>query len=161
MSTIERRLRTILIVDDIEDNRVLLERALQSAGYRTVLAESGAAALAHMSQEKPDLVLLDWMMPGLTGMETLRAIRETYPTSHLPVIMCTAMGEEDNVVEALEAGANDYVVKPISLPVLRARMSAHLAQSETVSALDTEKQETKRRMAEQMRRLMEVRSPQV
>lgn len=158
MNHSEQRQRIVLIVDDIEDNRVLLERALQSAGYRTVTAVDGSAALSEISASRPDIVLLDWMMPGLSGLETLKAIRETHSISGLPVVMCTAVGEEDHVVEAITAGANDYVTKPVSLPILRARMAAQLSQAETISNLDAEKNETKKRMTQQVRRLMEART---
>lgn len=157
MNGVERRQRTVLIVDDIEDNRVLLERSLQSAGYRALCADSGANALAMLTTEPVDIVLLDWMMPGLSGLDTLRAIRQSYSASRMPVIMCTAVGEDQNIVDAIEAGANDYVVKPVSLPVLRARMISHLMNAEEVATLDAEKSETQRRMAEQVRRLMETR----
>ena len=150
--------RTILIVDDIEDNRVLLERSLAPAGYRTLSAESGAQALAIMTEKHVDAVLLDWMMPGLSGLDTLRAIREMQSADSLPVIMCTALGEEDQIVEAIESGASDYVVKPISLPVLRARLATHLSRSQTIADLDRERRENKRKMGEQMRRLMQTRS---
>ncbi|MFA7585922.1 MAG: response regulator, partial [Novosphingobium sp.] len=102
--------KTVLIVDDIEDNRVLLERALRSSGYLTISVDGGRAALSWMSRQVPDIVLLDWMMPGLTGLDTLRAIRESHPASRLPVLMCTAVEEEDHIVHALAAGANDYLV---------------------------------------------------
>lgn len=151
-------LRTILIVDDLEANRALLERSLASAGYRTLSAESGAAALAIMRSEPVDLVLLDWMMPGLSGLDTLRAIREHHSQDALPVIMCTAVGEDENIVEAIESGANDYVVKPISLPVLRARMATHLSRSATFAALEHERTTSLKRMSDQMRRLMEARA---
>jgi DNA-binding response OmpR family regulator len=150
--------KTVLIVDDIEDNRVLLERALRSSGYLTVSLDSGKAALAYMSNNTPDIVLLDWMMPGLSGYDTLRAIRENYGPSRLPVIMCTALGEEEHVVEAIEAGANDYVLKPISLPILRARMAAQLSQTAMVHSLDDEKCEAKRKLAEQTRLILRERS---
>lgn len=152
------RLRTVLIVDDLEANRVLLERSLASAGYRTLSAECGASALAMLSSQPVDVVLLDWMMPGLSGLDTLRAIREGHSQDALPVIMCTAVGEDDNIVEALESGASDYVVKPISLPVLRARMATHLSRSATISALENERDASVKRMSEQMRRLMELRA---
>lgn len=152
------RLRTVLIVDDLEANRVLLERSLASAGYRTLSVEGGAGALALLSTSSVDLVLLDWMMPGLSGLDTLRAIRQSYTQDALPVIMCTAVGEDENVVEALESGANDYVVKPISLTVLRARMATHLSRSATIAALETERDASVKRMSEQMRRLMELRA---
>lgn len=138
--------KLILIVDDLEDNRTLLERALKSSGYGTMSASSGAAALSLISRQAPDLVLLDWMMPQLSGLDTLRAIREHYPSSRLPVIMCTAIGEEMSVVAAINAGANDYMTKPISLPILRARMSVHLEQREVISALGTEKVNAERQL---------------
>jgi DNA-binding response OmpR family regulator len=153
-----QRLRTILIVDDLEANRVLLERSLASAGYRTLSAECGASALALLGAHTIDLVLLDWMMPGLSGLDTLRAIRERHSQDLLPVIMCTAVGEDENIVEAIESGANDYVVKPISLPVLRARMATHLSRSATIATLEQERDASVKRMSEQMRRLMETRA---
>ena len=143
--------KVILIVDDLEENRTLLERALKSSGYRTVSASSGAAALSLISRQAPDLILLDWMMPQLSGLETLRAIRERYPSSRLPVIMCTAIGEEMSVVAAINAGANDYMTKPISLPILRARMSVHLEQRAVISALGTDKANAERRLDEHTR----------
>lgn len=152
------RLRTILIVDDLEANRTLLERSLASAGYRTLSTESGAGALAILASQPVDLVLLDWMMPGLSGLDTLRSIRQSHSQDALPVIMCTAVGEDENIVEAMESGANDYVVKPISLPVLRARMATHLSRSATIATLEFERDASVRRMSEQMRRLMEIRA---
>lgn len=151
--------RTVLIVDDLEANRVLLERSLAAAGYNTICADDGARALAVLSgADSVDIVLLDWMMPGLSGLDTLRAIRQRHSPDRLPVIMCTAVGEDDNVVAAIESGANDYVVKPISLPVLRARMATHLNRSNTITALELEREASVRRTSEQMRRLMEQRA---
>ncbi|MPT47063.1 MAG: response regulator [Sphingobium sp.] len=145
--------RIALIVDDIEDNRVLLARALKSSGYATIMASSGREALAIITEKAPDIVLLDWMMPELSGLETLRAIREMHPSSHLPVIMCTAVDEEMSVVAAINAGANDYVTKPISLPILRARMAVHLEQRATIDALDHEKASAEQKLREQTRAL--------
>lgn len=144
-------LKLILIVDDLEDNRTLLQRALKNSGYVTQSAASGAEALSKISQRVPDMVLLDWMMPQLSGLETLRAIRERHPSSRLPVIMCTAIGEEMSVVAAINAGANDYMVKPISLPILRARMSAHLEQRAVIDALGNDKTKAERNLDEQTR----------
>lgn len=149
--------RTVLIVDDLEANRSLLERSLELAGYRTISVEDGASALAQLSAASVDIVLLDWMMPGLSGLDTLRAIRQRYSPDNLPVIMCTAVGEDENIVEAIESGANDYVVKPISLTVLRARMATHLNRSRTIAALEMDRDTSVRRLSEQMRRLMETR----
>ena len=147
--------RLILVVDDIEDNRVLLDRALTSSGYATMLAESGREALSMISKQLPDMVLLDWMMPELSGLETLRAIRELYPRSKLPVIMCTAIGEEMSVVTAINAGANDYMVKPISLPILRARMAANFEQRAVIESLGTDKDAAERKLSQQTRELFE------
>lgn len=147
--------KLILVVDDIEDNRILLDRALRSSGYATMLAESGREALSIISRKVPDMVLLDWMMPQLSGLETLRAIRELYPSSKLPVIMCTAMGEEMSVVAAISAGANDYMTKPISLPILRARMNAHFEQRAVIDTLGSAKDAAERRLGEQTRALFD------
>lgn len=150
--------RSILIVDDIEDNRVLLERFLTSSGYQPICAESGASAISLISKCKPELVLLDWMMPGLSGLETLQAVREMYDSVRLPVIMCTALGEENSVVQALNAGANDYIVKPISLPILKARMAMHLKQQAIVGSIDDEKANVEQRLNDQTRALLGNRS---
>jgi DNA-binding response OmpR family regulator len=143
--------KLILIVDDIEDNRLLLDRGLKSSGYATLVAESGREALSIISKGPPDMVLLDWMMPHLSGLETLRAIRELYPSSRLPVIMCTAIGEEMSVVAAINAGANDYMTKPISLPILRARMAAHFEQRAVIDTLGVAKNAAERKLGEQAR----------
>ena len=147
--------RLILVVDDIEDNRVLLQRALTSSGYATVMADSGREALSIISKQVPDMVLLDWMMPELSGLETLRAIRELYPRSKLPVIMCTAIGEEMSVVAAINAGANDYMVKPISLPILRARMATNFEQRAVIETLGSDKEAAERKLSEQTRAIFE------
>ena len=146
--------KLILIVDDVADNRQILERALKSSGYVTVSAQSGREALSIISRSVPDMVLLDWMMPELSGLETLRAIRELHPSSRLPVIMCTAIGEEMSVVSAISAGANDYMTKPISIPILRARMAAHFEQREVIDTLGSAKDAAERSMCEQARALL-------
>ena len=147
-------LKVILIVDDVEDNRTLLERALRSSGYDTVSASSGTEALSVLSSMQPAMVLLDWMMPQLSGLDTLRAIREMYPASKLPVIMCTAVGEEMSVVAALGAGANDYITKPISIPILRARMAALFGQVAVIDALGNDRAEAERKLGERTRALL-------
>lgn len=145
--------KLVLIVDDIEDNRILLERALKSTGYATAHASSGREALSQISRQRPDIVLLDWMMPEFSGLDTLRAIRELYSKSRLPVIMCTALGEEMSVVTALDEGATDYMVKPISLPILRARMALHLEQSAKIDSIEAEKQLAEQKLGERTREM--------
>jgi DNA-binding response OmpR family regulator len=104
------------------------------------------------------MVLLDWMMPELSGLDTLRAIRELHPKTRLPVIMCTAIGEESSVVTAISEGANDYMLKPISLPILRARMAAHLDACAALDSIAAEKQQAERKLGEQTRAMLDAMS---
>ena len=117
---------TLLVVDDSETNRDLLSRRLERKGYRVLTAESGPQALEIVSRERVDVVLLDIMMPGMNGMDVLRALRRTHSPEELTVIMVTAKTESEDIVDALEEGANDYVVKPIDFPVCLARVQAQL-----------------------------------
>ena len=149
--------RRILIVDDVEDNRVVLDRQLRKSGFETSLCNDGMAAVAEVSSNPPDLVLLDWMMPGLSGMETLKAMREHLDLHRLPIIMCTARDEESSIVDALEAGANDYVQKPIKMPVLLARISAQLMRQAAMAALGTVNQDLEALLAQRTRELFASR----
>jgi CheY-like chemotaxis protein len=117
---------TLLVVDDHPANRELLARRLERAGYEIEMAESGPEALEILGRAQVDLVLLDIMMPEMSGLEVLTRIRETRSASELPVIMVTARTESADVVDALGRGANDYVTKPIDFPVVQARIEAHL-----------------------------------
>ncbi len=117
---------TVLVVDDYPANRDLLARRLERAGYGVELAASGREALELLGRVSVDLVLLDIMMPGMSGLEVLGKIRETRSPSELPVIMVTARTESADVVQALGLGANDYVTKPVDFPVAMARIEAHL-----------------------------------
>jgi DNA-binding response OmpR family regulator len=150
--------RRILIVDDIEDNRIVLDRHLRRAGYQTEVCVDGIAAIASISERLPDLVLLDWMMPGLSGIDTLRAIRERADKSRLPVIMCTAIGEEISIVSALEAGANDYIMKPLNVPILLARLKSELQRKDAMDALQTEKNNLEVTLARRTRDLFDLSS---
>ncbi len=120
----------LLVVDDIEANRDMLGRRLERKGYEVVLADSGESALQVIATTDIALILLDIMMPGMGGMETLRQIRQTYSQAQLPVIMATAKDTSEDVVTALELGANDYITKPIDLPVALARIQTHLKTRE-------------------------------
>ncbi|HYU43938.1 MAG TPA: response regulator [Vicinamibacteria bacterium] len=119
-------LHTILVVDDHSDNRELLTRRLEREGFRVLAAESGHQALTHLKDGKVSLILLDVMMPEMSGIEVLQAVREAHSASELPVIMVTAKAQSDDMVEALGQGANDYVTKPIDFPVALARIQAQL-----------------------------------
>ena len=116
----------LLVVDDIGDNRSILKRRFESRGFDVTEAESGHAAIELIESSAFDLVLLDVMMPGIDGLETLRRIRSRKSASALPVIMVTAKSESGNIVEALEQGANDYVTKPVNRIELVARVRSAL-----------------------------------
>lgn len=116
----------VLVVDDVEDNRDLLRRRLMIAHFQVTEAKDGLACLAALDKERFDAVLLDFMMPGLDGFETLQRIRAKWSKTELPVIMVTARDEDPMIVKCLEAGANDFVAKPFSFAVLQARLRAHL-----------------------------------
>jgi sigma-B regulation protein RsbU (phosphoserine phosphatase) len=122
----------LLVVDDTADNRVLLSRLLHHAGYEVETAENGPAALRLVETQRFDLVLLDVMMPGVSGLEVLDRIRRTHSASELPVIMVTALNGSDDLVNALEHGATDYVTKPFNFRVVLARLRAHVALKQAV-----------------------------
>jgi class 3 adenylate cyclase len=128
---------SLLVVDDNELNRDMLSRRLGSRGFKVEVAEDGASALARIEKQDFDLVLLDVMMPGLSGIDVLTRVRERWPESDLPVVMATARDATEDVVEALRLGANDYVTKPLDFPVVLARV-------ETQLTLRRQKQEIRR-----------------
>lgn len=123
----------ILIVDDSEQHRTAIAGEVSKLGYDVQVAPSGARALQLVSTEEYDLVLLDVVMPGLDGFGTLRQIRSKYKQQELPVIMLTARGAADDVIQALRLGANDYAVKPILTDELQSRMSSHIKLKKTLN----------------------------
>jgi len=133
---------SLLVVDDNELNRDMLARRLGGRGFKVEVAEDGASALTKIEQQHFDLVLLDVMMPGLSGIDVLKRVRERWPESDLPVVMATARDATEDVVEALRLGANDYVTKPLDFAVVLARI-------ETQLSLRRQKQEI-RRLAENL-----------
>lgn len=124
----------ILVVDDNEDNRDLLSRRLARAGYLTSIAADGESALARVYAGGVDLILLDVMMQGMSGLDVLKVIRETHSKIELPIIMATAKSDSEDVVEALGLGANDYVTKPLDFPVVLARVKAQLSLNREVGS---------------------------
>ena len=117
---------TILVVDDDELNRDMLSRRLERKEYKVLVASDGSEALELAGRELIDMVILDIMMPGMSGLEVLKVLRQTRSATELPVIMASAKGESQDVVNALELGANDYAAKPLDFPVLLARIEAQL-----------------------------------
>jgi DNA-binding response OmpR family regulator len=119
----------ILIVEDEEALTQLLRYNLEAAGYEVESVTSGDEADLRFKERAPDLVILDWMLPGLSGIEICRRLRARPDTRTLPIIMLTARGEESERVRGLATGADDYVVKPFSLPELMARVNALLRRA--------------------------------
>lgn len=119
----------ILIVEDEADLALMLRYNLEAEGYKVSAAESGDEAALIMREEVPNLILLDWMLPGLSGIELCRRWRTREETARTPIIMMTARGEEEERVRGLATGADDYVVKPFSVPELLARVKALLRRS--------------------------------
>ena len=117
---------TILVVDDEEDILELVRYNLAREGYQVICAISGEKALEKAKNENLDLMILDLMLTGIDGLEVARRLKQKEKTSHIPIIMLTAKGEEADIVAGLELGADDYVTKPFSPRILMARVKAVL-----------------------------------
>jgi DNA-binding response OmpR family regulator/DNA-binding CsgD family transcriptional regulator len=116
----------VLIVDDVPDNLAVLHDALDESGYTVLVATSGEQALQRAAQARPDIVLLDAMMPGIDGFEVARRLKADPSTAHIPIVFMTGLTETEHLVAALEAGGVDYVTKPIKPKEVLARMNVHL-----------------------------------
>lgn len=123
---------TILVVDDEEHILELIEYNLYQNQFHALTAQSGEEALALLEKEKVDLVLLDWMLPGISGIDVLKEIRKNEKLSEVPVILLTAKGEEIDKVLGLELGADDFISKPFGIHELIARVKAVLRRSAKV-----------------------------
>ncbi|KEA62423.1 Phosphate regulon transcriptional regulatory protein PhoB (SphR) [Marinobacterium lacunae] len=121
--------KRVLIVDDEAPIREMIAVALEMAGYECLEAENAQQAHALILDHKPDMVLLDWMMPGTSGVEFARRLRKDEVTADVPVIMLTAKADEDNKIKGLEAGVDDYIIKPFSPRELVARLKAVLRRA--------------------------------
>lgn len=144
---------TILVVDDVEDNRRLLARFLKKKGHNIMLSSGGSDALRQVENELPDLVLLDITMPDIDGLSVLRRLRANYSPVELPVIMVTALDDPESIVKSLNSGANDYVTKPIDFPVLTARCSSQLQRRAAAAAL--------RNLNEELEQRVEIRTAEL
>jgi twitching motility two-component system response regulator PilH len=114
----------ILVVDDSPTERHFLNSLLTKQGYQIVQAENGEEAMLKARQEKPDLIIMDVVMPGLNGFQATRAISKDEETRHIPVIMCTTKGQETDKVWAMRQGARDYVTKPVNQAELLGKIAA-------------------------------------
>ncbi|RAR59486.1 MULTISPECIES: phosphate regulon transcriptional regulator PhoB [Halomonadaceae] len=121
--------KTVLIVDDEASIREMIAIALEMADYQVLEADNAQTAHAMVVDHQPDLLVLDWMMPGISGIELARRLKRDEATAELPIILLTAKGEEDNKIQGLEAGADDYITKPFSPRELVARLKAVLRRA--------------------------------
>ncbi|MCF6219152.1 MAG: phosphate regulon transcriptional regulator PhoB [Gammaproteobacteria bacterium] len=126
----------ILMVEDEAAIREMVCFTITQAGYQVSEAESVADARVAIADSLPDLILLDWMLPGVSGIEYARALKKDEMTKHIPIIMLTARGDEFDKIRGFEVGADDYITKPFSVKELQARIKAVLRRS--VPALDEE-----------------------
>ncbi len=125
-SDVNNRQPTVLVVDDEAAIRDMIRFALEQAGMLVQSASNAHNALLSISEKRPDLILMDWMLPGVSGVELTRRLRKDPYTKDIPIIMLTARGTEDDSVAGLEAGTDDYIVKPFSPRELVARIRAVL-----------------------------------
>lgn len=121
---------TVLIVEDEPALRELLSLVLRRAGYRVEAVADGPAALDWIRDRKPDLILLDVMLPGMDGFAVCRRLRTLWPLRTVPILMLTAMGRIEDKLQGIEAGADDYLTKPVAIPELLGRVEMHLRRSQ-------------------------------
>ena len=115
---------TILVVEDEDALATLLQYNLEKEGYEVLVASDGEEALVSVDEKLPDLIVLDWMLPKISGIEVCRRLRQRPESRNAPIIMLTARGEESDRIRGLDTGADDYVVKPVSMSELAARVRA-------------------------------------
>ncbi len=126
----------ILIADDGLVMRTVISRKLEEKGYRVTAAPSGVEVMEFIENTTFDLVILDIHMPGMDGFETLQRLRERFSQIQLPIIMATSKDEDEDIVRCFEAGANDFVAKPINFPVLFARIATQLKLKRATEELE-------------------------
>ncbi|MEA1928573.1 MAG: response regulator, partial [Candidatus Auribacterota bacterium] len=128
----------ILLVEDEPLSRAVLGRQLEKSGYRVNAVASAEEAIDELKKGLPAIVLLDIKLPGMSGLELLEWLRREYRTRRLPVIMISALSETGDIVRGLEMKANDYVAKPINMPILLARIGTQLTISDMIIRLETQ-----------------------
>ncbi|GAB6140981.1 response regulator transcription factor [Methylosoma difficile] len=133
---------TVMIVDDTPGNLALLSDTLSDANYRVLVATDGLSALEQLQYLKPDIILLDVMMPGIDGFETCRRLKTDPSTAQIPVLFMTGLSELDDLLRGFGEGAQDYIVKPIRPPEVLARIEVHLSQARTFQRVQNALQHT-------------------
>lgn len=130
----EKQRDIVLVVDDSPETLGFLTQALEKADITVLVATSGAAALSVAERVTPDMILMDAVMPGLSGFETCRQIKEKAHLQHVPVIFMTGLSETEDIVRALDSGGVDFLTKPINIDELQARIRVHLANARSVQS---------------------------
>ena len=125
---------TVLVVEDEPAQREVLGYNLEAEGFRVARAENGEEALMLVDEEQPDIIVLDWMLPNVSGIEVCRQLKTRSDTRNVPIIMLSARSEEVDRVRGLETGADDYVIKPYSVIELMARVRAQLRRARPAAA---------------------------
>ena len=125
---------TVLLVEDDMAQREMLSYNLEAAGYNVIITDNGEDALILVDENDPDLIILDWMTPRLSGLETCRRLKSNQKTKNIPVLMLSARSEEVDRVRGLDIGADDYVVKPYAVAELMARVKAHLRRTRAATS---------------------------
>ena len=129
----DKKAYTILVIEDEPDISELIEYNLSQSGYRIIISNNGENGLEVSRKHLPDLILLDLMLPGIHGIDVCRVLKNDKETSNISIIMLTALGQEEDIIKGLETGADDYVTKPFSFPVLEARIESVLRRSNKVN----------------------------
>ncbi len=127
---------TIVIADDNDNNRYAIAKVLQIAGYQVIESSSGSHAIRISQEKKPDAIILDVMMPGMDGFEVCRRLKEDPICSDIPVLFLTARDSDESIEKGFEAGGADYVVKPIHVRTLLARLKSHIERSFSLKELE-------------------------
>lgn len=130
--------KKILVVDDEEDIQELIKYNLNKVGFQVICANSGELGLQATRENYPDLLVLDLMLPEMSGLEVCRQLKSDLKTLHIPIIMLTAKGEEPDIVLGLELGADDYVTKPFSIQVFISRVRAVLRRKKATETTDSD-----------------------
>lgn len=122
----------VMVIEDEESLGLMLKYNLEKEGYEVVIESRGAKALGEVERHMPSVIILDWMLPEISGVEICKLIRANPETKNIPIIMLTAKGEEEDKIKGLSAGADDYVTKPFSVPELMARVKTNMRRAPDV-----------------------------
>jgi DNA-binding response OmpR family regulator len=146
---------TLLVIDDTPENLTVLRKCLTAHHYRVAVARNGRVALERVKRIRPDLILLDVLMPGMDGFEVCRQLKEDDMTREIPVIFMTALATSEDKVKGFEAGAEDYVTKPLNYQEVLARVHTHVTLYKLQQELQTRNTELQAAL-ERERRMLEV-----